>query len=86
MRLFSCGESNLYHGQQAGTMTKLPASVIRDVVRFVDEVGVAFHIDTSYLIGVRECVPCAYIIAYWYQYIVLCALSILVPIVVCDIL
>ena len=67
-------------------MTELPASVIRDVVRFVDEVGVAFHIDTSYLIGVRECVPCAYIIAYWYQYIVLCALSILVPIVVCDIL
>ena len=44
-------------------MTELPASVIRDVVRFVDEVGVAFHIDTSYLIGVRECVPCAYIIA-----------------------
>lgn len=38
-------------------MAKLPASVIRDVVRFVDEVGVAFHIDTSYLIGVRECVP-----------------------------
>ena len=39
MRLFSCGESNLYHGQQAGTMTELPASVIRDVVRFIDEVG-----------------------------------------------
>ena len=57
MRLFSCGESNLYHGQQAGTMTELPASVIRDVVRFIDEVGVAFHIDTSYLVGVRECVP-----------------------------
>ena len=28
-------------------MTELPASVIRNVVRFVDEVGVAFHIDTS---------------------------------------
>lgn len=38
-------------------MTELPASVIRDVVRFIDEVGVAFHIDTSYLVGVRECVP-----------------------------
>ena len=50
-------------------MTELPASVLRDVVRFIDEVGVAFHIDTSYLVGVRECVPCAYIIAYWYQYI-----------------
>lgn len=38
-------------------MTELPASVIRDVVHLIDEVGVAFHIDTSYLVGVRECVP-----------------------------
>ena len=30
-------------------MAKLSASVIRDVVRFIDEVGTdVFHIDTSY--------------------------------------
>lgn len=51
-------------------MTELPASVIRDVVRFIDEVGVAFHIDTSYLIDVRKVCSLVYglIIAYLYQY------------------
>ena len=38
-------------------MTKLPATVIRDVVHFVDEVGAVFHIDTSYRVGIRECIP-----------------------------
>ena len=69
--LFVCRQITRSDGHQTGTTAKASASMVGDIIYFINEVGACvshiFHENTSNLsIGVLPCYT--YIIAYLYQY------------------